>query len=100
VPSYYMAEQALKTVMEQVTAQAAQPRPTLPEAEMRQLTNAVNDLITTVVRIIITHDADECASENKYNRPCETCQAISELKGPAKTIIRLSEKMRKMGGGG
>jgi cytidine deaminase len=95
-----VAEQTLKAVMEQVAPQAVPARPALPEAEMQQLTNAVNELITTVVRIIITHDPDECASENKYNRPCETCREIADLKGPARTIIRLSEKMRKLGGGG
>jgi len=66
---------------------------------MRRLTDAVNTLIAHVVRIIITHDPEECASASKYNRPCDTCQEIADLRGPAKTIIRISEKLRRSSGG-
>jgi cytidine deaminase len=94
-----MATSELESAVKAIQAEPPQATTPLAEAEMQQLTNAVNELITTVIRIIITHDPDECAAENKYNRPCETCRAINELKGPARTIIRLSEKMRRMGGG-
>jgi hypothetical protein len=91
-----MSESELQEIVGSVVPQA-QP-PTLPEEDMKKLTDAVNTLIATVIRIIITHDPDECAKFSKYGRPCETCTSISELRGPAKTIIRLSEKMRRLGG--
>ncbi|MEM2607391.1 MAG: hypothetical protein QXH97_00240 [Candidatus Bathyarchaeia archaeon] len=67
----------------------------IDQATAAELTEATNTLIATVVKIVITHDEEECARENKYNRPCETCQAISELKPPVRKIIRLTEKIRK-----
>ena len=81
------------------TVQPQQAPLALPEEDMRRLTDAVNTLIAHVVRIIITHDPEECASTNKYNRPCDTCQEIADLRAPARTIIRISERLRRTSSG-
>jgi len=74
--------------------QVAEVAPEIAET----LTKAINTLIAKTVELIITLDEDECAKDSKYNKPCETCRSLSELKAPVRTIIRLSKQLSKKEG--
>jgi hypothetical protein len=81
----------------------APPTPTLtPEQEqaLRELTDSINELIAESIKIVIMADEEECARENKYNRPCDICTRITKLKPIVRRILRLSESTSRTGSRG
>jgi len=78
--------------------QVATPEVAVAPEIAETLTKAINTLIAKTVELIITLDEDECAKDSKYNKPCETCRSLSELKAPVRTIIRLSKQLSKKEG--
>jgi hypothetical protein len=85
------------------TPVTAPPTPTLtPEQEqaLRELTDSINELIAESIKIVIMADEEECARENKYNRPCDICIRITKLKPIVRRILRLSESTSRTGSRG
>lgn len=65
------------------------------EALARELTDAINELVSETIKIVIMMDENECSRTSKYNRPCETCVRISSLRQAVRKILRLTEKVSK-----
>ena len=75
---------------------APPPTPALtPEQEraLRELTDSINELIAESIKIVIMSDEDECARENRFQRPCDTCSRAKKLKPIVSKILRLSESV-------